>query len=71
MDLKPRPNHVRYIRVLQGLSPEQRLKKAFELSKMSKDLFLVGLRRRFLNKSDEEIKLVYLERIAKCHNRNY
>lgn len=71
MGIKPQPNHSLYLSVLRNLSPEQRLAKAFELSRMTRELFLLGLRKRFSNKSEEEIKLIYLERIAKCHNRNY
>ncbi|MEW6228392.1 MAG: hypothetical protein AB1700_09940, partial [Bacillota bacterium] len=43
----------------------------FELSAFSNGLFLHGLRRRFPELPDEEIKRLYLERIAKCYNRNY
>ena len=46
-DIKPRPNHKEYIRILREMSPEQRLLKAFELSKFSKKLFIHGLRKRF------------------------
>ena len=53
------------------MTPEQRLLKAFELSRMSRELFLAGLRKRFPDLSDEELQRVYLKRIAKCHNRNY
>jgi len=71
MNIKPRPNHSLYLKTLRNLTPEQRLKKAFELSTMSKELFLLGLYKRFSDKSEDQIKLIYLERIAKCHNRNY
>ncbi len=53
------------------MTPEQRLCKAFELSQMAKDLFLSGLARRFPHLPDAERKRIYLERLAKCHNRNY
>jgi hypothetical protein len=71
MDIKPRPNHDRYIAARRNMTPEQRLTKALGLSKMTKDLFLVGLHRRFSAKSESEIMEIYLDRIAKCHNRNY
>ena len=71
MNLKPRPNHGLYLKTLRSLTPEQRLKKMFELSEMSKKLFQMGLRKRFPNKGEDEIKKIYLERMAKCHNRNY
>jgi hypothetical protein len=47
------------------------LKKAFELSAITKKLFLHGLKKRFPEKNEAEIKTIYLERIAQCHNRNY
>ena len=53
------------------MSPEARLLKAFELSEFSRELFLHGLRRRFPELSENEIKKIYLERLEKCHNRNY
>lgn len=44
--MKERPNHRRYIEVLRSMTPEQRLRKAFELSEFSKTLFVQGLRCR-------------------------
>jgi hypothetical protein len=71
MELKPHPNHNIYLKTLQKMTPEQRLTKAFELSDFIKNLFLQGLRNRFKDKTESEIKEIYLERIAKCYNRNY
>lgn len=71
MEIKPRPNHRLYIDTLRNMTPEQRLAKAFELSGMAKELFLQGLQNRFQSKSKSEIQTLYLERIAKCYNRNY
>ncbi len=68
---KPRPNHQQYLAALEALGPEGRLKKMFELSEFSKQLFLQGLRERFPEKTEEEIKKIYLERIVLCYNRNY
>jgi hypothetical protein len=53
------------------MTSEDRLLKSFELSDFSKELFLHGLRRRFPDLSDEAIEKLYLERLDKCHNRNY
>jgi hypothetical protein len=69
--MKSKPNHRIYIEVLRQMTPEQRLLKAFELSELAKDFFNHGLRQRFPSLTEEEIKKIYLERIAKCHNRNY
>ena len=69
--MKPRPNHHRYIEVLRAMAPAQRLEKAFELSAEMKRLFLAGLRARFPDMSEQEPHWLALERLAKCHNRNY
>jgi hypothetical protein len=71
MNIKERPNHLLYIRVLRRMSPEGRLKKAFELTEFSKQLFLHGLRRRFPTLAEKELHGLFLERLGKCHNRNY
>jgi hypothetical protein len=70
-NIKERPNHKIYIEALRRMTPEERLLKAFELSEFAKELFLAGLRSRFPDLPDERIKKIYLERIDKCHNRNY
>ncbi|MBA7517759.1 hypothetical protein ES705_09813 [subsurface metagenome] len=70
-DIKKRPNHRIYIQILRRMTPEQRLMKCFELSRLSRELFLHGLRRRFPDLSDDAIKKIYLKRLDKCHNRNY
>jgi len=71
MNIKKRPNHKIYIQVLRRMSPEKRLQKAFELSEFAKQLFVHGLRKRFPDLSDEEFNKILLERLDKCHNRNY
>lgn len=67
--LKARPNHRVYIRALRAMTPEQRLRKAFELTDFSRALFRDGLRARFPGLSEGELERVYLDRLAKCHNR--
>jgi hypothetical protein len=71
VDPKPRPNHRRYLEVLSRMTPEQRLLKVFELSEFAKSLFLHGLRQRFPDATEEEIRKIFLARLTKCHNRNY
>ncbi len=71
MELKNKPNHQKYLCVLQMMTAEQKLMKVFELSEMTKNLFYAGLKDRFPEKSEPEIKKLYLERLEKCHNRNY
>ncbi|MEK7450259.1 MAG: hypothetical protein AAB019_12355 [Planctomycetota bacterium] len=71
MNIKERPNHKIYLQVLRRMTPAQRLLKAFELSEFAKQLFTYGLHRRFPDLSDKEFKKILLERLDKCHNRNY
>jgi len=71
MNVKNRPNHKIYIQALRQMSPEKRLLKAFELSEFSRQLFIHGLHRRFPNLEHEEFQKILLERLDKCHNRNY
>ena len=71
MDPKPRPHHRLYIQALRRMSPESRLLKSFELTQFVRDLFLHGLRKRFPDLSEAELRALYRKRIDKCHNRNY
>jgi hypothetical protein len=71
MDPKPRPNHQLYLQILRSMTPEQKLLKVFELSEFSKALFVAGLRQRFPNATEEEFRRLLLDRLEKCHNRNY
>ncbi len=68
-DPKPRPNRRRYLEALRRQTPEQRLFKAFELTELSRELFRAGLRQRFPEASEAELQQIYLERLARCHNR--
>jgi hypothetical protein len=60
-----------YIKIIRNMSPENRLRKCFELNELTKQLFLIGLKNRFPDFSEKEIKEIYLKRIDKCHNLNY
>jgi hypothetical protein len=71
MNPKPRPNHHAYFEILRSMTPGQRLQKAFELSEMSRSLFLGGLRKRFPDATDGELHRIFLQRLEKCHNKNY
>ena len=70
MDPKSRPNHQRYISVLRRMSPADRLNKSFELSAWTRDLFFAGLRERFPNRTESELRRMYVERILRCRNPN-
>jgi len=69
--MKKQPNHKKYIQVLRNMTPEQKLLRAFELSDFTKELFKHGLRKRFPDLADDEFHKLLLERLDKCHNRNY
>ena len=69
--MKRKHNHKIYIQALRQMSPEERLAKAFELSEFAKGLFIHGLNKRFPNIGDEQLEKILLERLDKCHNRNY
>lgn len=69
VDLKPRLGRRRYLRALADMSPEQRLTKAFELSRWSRELFMAGLRERFPELAPDALRDLYLERLRKCHSR--
>ncbi len=71
MNTKKRPNHRIYIQALRRMTSAKRLQKAFELSEFSRKLFLHGLRKRFPDLPDNAFMRIYLERLNKCHNRNY
>lgn len=68
---KSRPNHQRYIAILRRMTPQERLDKAIELTENSRYLFRLGLRKRHPELSDEVFQQLYVERLSKCHNRNY
>lgn len=61
----------KFISVLQGMTPEQRIQKAFELTEMCKDLLRIGLEIRFPEKTKDELHQLFLKRLDKCHNKNY
>ena len=70
-NIKPRPNHQQYIAVLRRMTPQQRVAKVFELSEMTKRLFIQGLRERFPDLDEEQFHKLMLQRLELCHNRNY
>jgi hypothetical protein len=71
MNPKPRPNHKAYLKILRAMTPGQRLQKAFELSDLGKALLLEGIRKRFPDATPAELHQIFLDRLEKCHNRNY
>lgn len=64
-------SHRVYIEALRRMTPEQRLARAFDLSRFVRDLFAHGLRKAFPDLNEEEFRKLLRERLDKCHNRNY
>jgi hypothetical protein len=71
MDIKPRPKHQRHLEILRAMTPAQRLEKAFELTEFSRQLMKDGIRNRHPQASEAQVHRLYLDRLEKCHNRNY
>jgi len=71
MDTKKHPNEKQYYDILRSMSPEQKLKKVFELNKLGKELRIAGLRMKYPELNDNEIHTLYIKTIELCHNRNY
>lgn len=69
--VKPKPNHGVYLRILRRMSPEDRLRKAFELSDLSRSLFVHGLQRAFPHLEPAAFRALVRSRLDKCHNRIY
>lgn len=69
-DIKPRPNHQRYLTILRRMTPEQRLQKAWELTETTRMLLREGLRHRYPDISEAELQTRYLRELEKCRNNN-
>ncbi|MGH7566797.1 MAG: hypothetical protein ACREK2_08200 [Gemmatimonadota bacterium] len=51
------------------MTPEQRLRKAFELSEMGRELFRQGLRQRHPDLALEDFKALLRKRLILCQER--
>lgn len=71
VDPKQQLNHRQYLEALDRMTPEQRLKKAFELSEMTKRLTMQGIRKQFPDASPEELHKILLTVLERCRNNNY
>lgn len=67
--MKPRPDHQLYIGVLRSMSAEERLRKSLELSALTRELLMAGLRRRYPDLPEPELHEVYLRRLRKSWDR--
>jgi hypothetical protein len=66
---KLQANRQLYIRILRSLTPEQRLRKAFELTAMTRNLARADVARRHPDLGPEEIDRLTRDRIMSWHNR--
>ncbi len=71
MNETDRQTHREYIKILKRMTPQERLRKAFELSDLTKSLFITGLKMRYPDYSKKDIKNLYIEKIHKCHSSDY
>jgi hypothetical protein len=69
--MKQRQNHREYLQVLRSMTSEQRIRIAFELSARNKRLLKQALQKRFPVMPEDELHQLFLDRLAKCHNRNF
>ena len=69
--MKARQNHRLYVQILRRMTPEQRLRKAFELNEFGKELFRQGLRRRHPGLTVDELNALQRKLEDRWHNRTY
>lgn len=51
------------------MTAEERLLKAFELTELTRQLFLAGLRQRHPDLSEEALRALYLQRLERVWDR--
>jgi hypothetical protein len=66
---KTRANRRLYIEILRGMTPERRLRKAFELGEMARELFRAGMKRRYPDRGSDELEAMTRERLIRWHSK--
>lgn len=66
---KLQPNRRLYIEVLRSMTPDQRLRKAFELTALTRKLARAGVVRQNPSLGSDEIDRLTRDRIMQWHNR--
>jgi len=61
MDIKPQPNHKQYIESLRAMTEEQRLLKAFEMTKIAQNKLGAELRQKFPKLPDADFQQLFTE----------
>jgi hypothetical protein len=69
--MKVRQNRGAYIEILRRMTPEQRLRKAFELRDVARHLFRRGLRSRHPDMAEDELTALERKLAERWHNRIY
>lgn len=67
---KPMPNRRLYMDALRRMSPQERLEKAFELSRLTQDALRAGIEHRHPDATPEQLGRLLIERIERCRNRS-
>jgi hypothetical protein len=67
---KTRANRRLYIEILKGMTPEQRLRKSFELTAMARQVLRAGLKHRNPELTTLDLDTLVRERVLHWHNRN-
>lgn len=63
--------HKIYLQTLRKMSPSEKFNKVMELNELTRSLFKQGLKKRFPDKSEQELHVLFLKRLERCHNSNY
>jgi hypothetical protein len=71
MDPKPRPNQQVYLQVLRAMTPDERLRKALELTQIGRILLADGLRQLHPGLADAEFRRLYLDHLDRCRSRSF
>ena len=69
--LEKEPAQEMYYNVVKKMTPEKKIDKVLELTKLSRKLMKEGLKIQFPNKTEIELHQLYLDRLKQCHNSNY
>lgn len=59
------------LQTLRKMSSSEKFNKVMELNELTRSLFKQGLKKRFPNKSEQELHVLFLKRLERCHNSNY
>jgi hypothetical protein len=64
------PNRKQYIEILQKMTGEERVRIAFELFEMAKNVMIEGMKAQNPDIEAEAIQKEVVRRMMRCHRRN-